>query len=144
MEKICFNDLTDIEKQMFDKAKESFKNGYAPYSKFKVGASVLSAAGNIYSGCNVESVDYTLTTHAEMNAIDTMVSNGDRIINKILIFMDTSSEYAVPCGLCRQKILEFSEDDTEIICMHSDGNGHRTSIKELMPYVFKPEHIDED
>ncbi len=146
MEKILFEDLNDIEKQMLEKAKAVMKNAYAPYSDFKVGASVLSEKGNIYAGCNVESVDLTLTTHAEMNAIDTMVAQGERKIKKILVVMYADSGYGMPCGLCRQKILEFADEKVEILGVNLNKNGDiqdifRTDLKEILPYPFGTEYL---
>lgn len=146
MKKIEFDDLSEREIEIFNKAKETMKNAYAPYTNFKVGAAVLSKSGNIYSGCNVESVDLTLSTHAEMNAIDTMVAQGGKKIDKIIIVLSSNEEYAVPCGLCRQKILEFSDNDVEIIginLMKNDDvkNIYRTSLKEVLPYSFGPEYL---
>ena len=146
MEKITLTDLTDIEKKMLDKALISRNNGYAPYSDFKVGASLLSEKGNIYLGCNVESVDFTLTTHAEMNAIDAMITKGERKIKKILITMKADSGYGMPCGLCRQKMLEFALKDMEIIGVNLDKQDkirdiYRTTIEEILPYPFGPEHL---
>ncbi|MBU1078366.1 MAG: cytidine deaminase [Spirochaetes bacterium] len=146
MEKITFEDLTDQEKELYAQAKAVRVNAYAPYSDFKVGASLLSSNENIFSGCNVESVDFTLTTHAEMNAIDTMVASGEQKIKTIVIVMEAESGYGMPCGLCRQKILEFALDNTAIFGINLDGKGeirdiYKTSIKEVMPYSFGPEYL---
>ena len=146
MKKVVFNDLKDIEKKMLDSAVKCRGNAYAPYSNFKVGAAVLSEKGNIYSGCNVESADLTLTTHAEMNAIDSMVSCGEKAIKEILIVMETDFGCSIPCGLCRQKILEFAAGKTEIIGVNLDKKGeirsiYRTTINELLPHPFKSEYF---
>lgn len=146
MEKISFDDLLEIEKELFNKAKAVRDNAYAPYSKFKVGASLITDNGDIYSGCNVESVDFTLTTHAEMNAIDTMIANGGGKIKEIVIVMQADTGYGMPCGLCRQKILEFALDDTKIFGINLKSTGEikdvfKTSIKEIMPFSFGPEYL---
>jgi len=140
MQKKEYKNLSREDKKLIDLAKKVRKNAYAPYSKFKVGAIVISKKGNIYSGCNVESVDYTLTTHAEMNAIDTMVANGDKEIKRIIIVMDCGKEIPVPCGLCRQKILEFSKnlEKVEILTYSiKDKFVYKFSLKELLPYAFE-------
>ncbi len=146
MEKISFDDLSEIEKELINKAKAARENAYAPYSKFKVGAALFTDNGDIYSGCNVESVDFTLTTHAEMNAIDTMIANGGGKIKEIVVVMQADTGYGMPCGLCRQKILEFASDDTKIFGINLKFTGEikdvfKTSIKEIMPFSFGPEYL---
>ena len=89
MKQIQFSDLTPTQQTLVNKAIEVREFAYAEYSKFKVGAALIDINQNIHTGCNVESADYTLTTHAEMLAIDSMVKSGctemseiDRILNQ--------------------------------------------------------------
>jgi cytidine deaminase len=121
-------------KKLFDLATAVRQNAYAPLSKFKVGAAVVTAEGKFYVGCNVESAAYTITTHAEMNAIDTAVANGDRNFIKILIITN-SPKPIFPCALCRQKIMEFSEE-AEVIATIPSGEMRTMKIKELYPESF--------
>jgi cytidine deaminase len=74
MRTIILKDLLPSDRKAADLCVSVRQNAYAPYSGFKVGAAAVSKNGKIFAGCNVESADYSLTTHAEMNAIDTMVS----------------------------------------------------------------------
>ncbi len=146
MEKISIDDLSDVEKDLFKHAEKVRENAYTPYSNFKVGSALLSEKNKIYSGCNVESVDLTLTTHAEMNAIDTMIAHGEQKIKVIVIVMTADFGYGMPCGLCRQKILEFAMDDISIIGININIDGEirdifKTNIKELMPFSFGPEYL---
>src|SRR3954470_5071926 len=82
---------------------------YAPYSKFRVGAAVLTEAGEIFSGCNVENASYGLTICAERNAIFQMVSKAVSPIRAIVIYTPTQTPSA-PCGACRQVINEFGPE----------------------------------
>ena len=87
-------------------------------------------------------MDLTLTTHAEMNAIDTMVADGEKKIKKLLIVMASNSQYPMPCGLCRQKMHEFALSNMEIIGInlnkkHRIKNIFRTAIEEMLPYPFE-------
>lgn len=146
MEQINFDQLSEQEKELYNQAKNVREKAYAPYSHFKVGAALLTDNNNIYSGCNVESVDYTLTTHAEMNAIDTMIAHGENRIKIIVIVMEAEEGYGMPCGLCRQKILEFALKDTLIYGINLDKNGdirdiNKTNIQEVMPFAFGPEYL---
>ncbi len=147
MQQIPLEELSEIEKKLYEEAFNARENAYAPYSNFKVGAALVTNNGNIYKGCNVESVDLTLTTHAEMNAIDTMVLNGERKIKEIVIVMVSEVGYGMPCGLCRQKILEFGDKDTVIIGINlkEDGsllNINKTTLGEVLPFSFGPEVLE--
>lgn len=121
-------------KELFEHASKVRENAYAPISKFKVGSAVLAANGKIYVGCNVESATFTNTTHAETNAIDTAVADGQVKIVKILIITSSPSPLP-PCALCRQKIAEHS-DDAEIISATVEGDFKTQKITELYPEPF--------
>lgn len=141
MKKVELNQLSKKQIELIEAAIQVRKNAYAPYSKFKVGAAVLDENGNIHTGCNIESIDYTLTSHAEMVAIDTMVKSGCRNLKEIAIVLK-STAYPVPCGLCRQKMVEFSNSDVSIICVNLDSDEQikeifSTSLSLLLPYAFK-------
>lgn len=95
---------------------------YAPYSKFKVGAAVLTSDGLIYKGCNIENESYGATVCAERVAIYKAVSEGKKIV-KIAIASD-SNDFTYPCGICRQVMSEFMKDATIVV-------GNPSQIKEL-------------
>ena len=97
-------------KELLDKAKEVSQNAYVPYSKFKVGACVLTEDGNTFSGCNFENVSYGLTICAERNAIGTAIAEGQRKIKAIAIY-SPNEDNCVPCGACRQVLAEFKCDE---------------------------------
>lgn len=141
MEQINKKDLSKEQIKLFALAVKARENAYSPYSGFKVGAALRSSTGATYSGCNVESVDFTLSSHAEMVAIDQMILEGGREISEILVCMETE-QLPVPCGLCRQKMLEFKgESDISIICVNIDKDSKvkeiiKTNLSELLPYSF--------
>ena len=82
--------MCKVKKDLIQRAKEASEKAYAPYSKFKVGAAILSTSGQIFSGCNVENAAYPQGTCAEAGAISAMVVAGDLKIFKIAIFVNTS------------------------------------------------------
>ena len=120
--------------QLLERAVEARKNSYSPYSKFPVGAAVLTKDGKIYTGCNVENAAYGLTICAETIAIAKAVSEGSRDIAAVAVAADTD-DVCRPCGSCRQVILEFGE---EIVIIMGNLKGVRDtkSIKELIPFSF--------
>ena len=124
-------------KLLVDKAIEARKNSYSPYSKFKVGASILLKDGSYILGCNVENVSYGLTNCAERTALFKLVSDGyskDDVI-AMAIVGDTSNPIA-PCGACRQVMMELLNQDTLVVLANLNGNYLETTVKDLMPYSF--------
>jgi len=141
MKKVEYEELNTLYQQLINKAIAVRENASANYSKFKVGAALLDENGNIHCGINVETADYTLTTHAEMLAVDNMIMSGAREIKAIAIALSSNDEYAVPCGLCRQKMSEFSQPECDIICVNLNSEYkiktiYITNLEELLPFPF--------
>jgi len=117
-------------------AWKAHDNAYAPYSGFKVGAAVVSAAsGRIYSGCNVENSSYGATICAERNAITTAVSAEGAIGIDILVVTSDDDPPAPPCAVCLQVIAEFAKPETKVILVSRKGRSEY-SFKELLPKPF--------
>ena len=98
--------MTDSE--LFAVAREAMKNSYSPYSKFKVGAALLTKEGKVFTGVNVENSSYGATVCAERTAVVKAVSEGYREFEAIAVA--SSEGIASPCGICRQFIFEFGDD----------------------------------
>lgn len=121
--------------ELIDKAVEASKQSYSPYSKFAVGACVLTEDGCTYNGCNFENSSFGLTICAERNAIGSAIADGKRKIRAVAIY-SPNSDYCYPCGACRQVINEFkSNDGVDIITTGQNGLNIRT-INELLPEGF--------
>ena len=110
------------------------ERAYAPYSKFQVGAALLTGTGRVYQGCNIECASYTPTNCAERTAFFKAVSEGHRDFDTIVI-AGRSDDYCVPCGTCRQVMMEFAPDLT-VICLNKKGESRKFALKELLPYGF--------
>lgn len=117
------------------------ENAYAPYSKFKVGAAVLSQDGVIYSGCNVENIAYPEGTCAEAGAIAAMVAAGSTRLTEVFVVAD-SKQPVSPCGGCRQKLAEFGASDTKVTLANLDGVRITMTLAELLPGAFGSAHMD--
>jgi len=112
---------------------------YAPYSKFLVGAALLSEDGRIFTGCNVENASYGLTICAERNAVFAAVAAGCRTFTHIVIATDTPQP-TPPCGACRQVLFEFSPN--LIIGLATPaGLQSRYTLGELLPGAFGPKSL---
>ena len=120
--------------KLFDLAKQARLNAYAPYSKFSVGAAIVTDKGNFYSGCNVENASYPCGTCAESGAIAAMVCNGETNIAEILVIADT--DCILPCGNCLQKIAEFASMDTLVHSADLQKIVQTKKMSEIFPQRF--------
>ncbi len=118
-------------------ATQARERAHAPYSNYKVGAALLTTAGKIYSGCNVENAAYGLCMCAERTAIFKAVSEGDHDFTAIAV---VTANGGSPCGSCRQVMREFAPHLTVIIA-DTAGNHRVTTLSELLPDSFGPEHL---
>ena len=138
---------------LIEKAAEAAKIAYSPYSKYHVGAALLTKTGEIFTGCNVENASYGATNCAERTAFFKAVSEGfqefeaiaivggpSQIICKETVEMGENpiefSDYAYPCGVCRQVMQEFCERDFRIIVAKSVEDYNEYTLGELLPFGF--------
>lgn len=124
-------------KELLNKAKEAMKNSYSPYSGFRVGAAV-SDGTHIFTGCNIENASYGVTICAERCAIANAISAGITHFEKIAI-VSSSGDYTMPCGVCRQTMLEFMEDG--FIIVTNGKNIKEFKVKELLPGGFSADDM---
>ena len=128
------------EENYISATKEAMSKAYVPYSNYPVGALIVTDNGNTYSGCNVENASFPLGNCAEASAIASMVIGGERKIKTIYV-MTKNDEGGIPCGGCRQRIREFSDENTQIMMCSPDGVQQRINLSELLPNSFGPEHL---
>ncbi len=118
-------------------AADAAKNAYAPYSHFRVGASVLLEDGSIFTGCNVENASYRLTNCAEETAIGNAINTaGPAIRLRAVAIANLNDAASSPCGGCRQLLLEFGSPTTWVFFPDVDGPAD-SSLIGLVPYGFK-------
>ena len=120
-------------------AIKAMDNSYSPYSGFKVGAALLCDNNKAYTGCNIENAAYSPTNCAERTAFFKAVSEGERYFEKIAIVGGNNgiiTDYITPCGVCRQVMREFCNDDFVIIVAKSENDYKEYSLIELLPQSF--------
>lgn len=120
--------------ELIKKARRAREYSYSPYSKYKVGAALLTAAGNVYAGCNIENASYSLTICAERAAVAGAVSAGEREFAAIAIAGKNSA--IRPCGSCLQVLYEFSPDMTVVIAGDSDDY-ILYNLRDMLPFPFE-------
>ena len=123
--------------KLFELAKTARSFAYIPYSKFAVGAVLVTEDDETILGCNVENASYGLTNCAERTAIFKAVSEGKRKFKKLVVIGDTDGPIS-PCGACRQVISEFCEPDMPVILTNMKGDVQETTVAELLPWAFTP------
>ncbi len=126
-------------KLLIEKALEAQEKAYVPYSKFRVGACLLTEDDKIYTGCNIEIASYSPTICAERTAIFKAVSEGHKKIKAIAVVGD--SDFTFPCGVCRQVIREFGKD-AKIIIANSVDDYKVFTLDEILPHSFGPEDLE--
>ncbi len=119
---------------LLEHAKLARERAYVPYSKFKVGAALLTKTGKIYEGCNIENASYGLANCAERTAIFKAISEGETELEAIAVVADTSKPVA-PCGACRQVISEFNPKMI-VILGNLKGDVSEYTIDQLLPGAF--------
>ena len=126
--------------QMFEAATKVKERAHVPYSKFKVGAAILTENNHIVVGCNVENAAYPQSQCAEASAIGNMVSQGYSIIKEVLV-IGSGDLLCSPCGACRQRIREFASLKTPIHMCNTKGHLKTSTLQELLPDSFGPENL---
>lgn len=121
-------------KELYKKAVEAMPNAYAPFSKFKVGAALLTKTGEVFTGVNVENSSYGGTICAERTAFVKAISEGFREFEALAVV--TSEGFGWPCGICRQFMFEFSPE-LKVISGPDEDNLKIYELNELLPEGFK-------
>ena len=122
-------------------AREAYEASYAPYSEYPVGAAVLTAEGAVYTGCNVEVANYSNSLHAEEIALGSAVADGHREFDLLAVASETQ-DGVTPCGMCRQTLAEFCDDEFEILCdTGNNADPRRYTLGELLPEAIARDHL---
>lgn len=136
--------MTELE--LCRKAIEAKQKAYAPYSGFCVGAALLSADGQVFTGCNVENASFSPTICAERAAIVKAVSEGVRSFSMLAVVGgkgETIAPATPPCGVCRQVLGEFCGPDVPILLVQSETEYTTVTLGELLPFAFGPGFVKE-
>lgn len=131
--------MTEI-KDLIQRALEIKKRAYAPYSNFHVACVVMTKSGKVFEGVNIENAAYSPTLCAERNALSSAITEGEREFSYIVVTGD--SDYTYPCGVCRQFIREFADDNTRIIVAKDEDSYKTYTIEELLPYSFSKKDLE--
>ncbi len=126
------------DEQLIALAKEAMQRSYSPYSRFKVGACLMSEDGRVFTGTNIENASYGMTICAERAAMFTAVGEGAKEFSTIAIVAEGSPPW--PCGACRQVLNEFAPDIRVLVAWGKDQTG-QAKLSELLPHSFGPKDL---
>ncbi|WP_126427739.1 cytidine deaminase [Brevibacillus marinus] len=126
--------------ELLKQAIEARKRAYVPYSRFAVGAALLSQGGTVYLGCNIENAAYPLCNCAERTALFKAVSEGERSFQALAVVAD-SPQPVPPCGACRQVLAELCPPAMPVILANMRGEVLQTTVAELLPGAFTKEDL---
>ena len=127
---------------LVSRAREALDTAYAPYSEYRVGAALRAADGTVYTGCNVENANYSNSLHAEEVAIGRAIADGTRTFESLAV---TTGERdgVTPCGMCRQTLSEFCDEDFPVYCDEGEEvTTHR--LGDLLPETITARHLGVD
>ncbi|AIE79098.1 cytidine deaminase [Bacillus tropicus] len=128
------------KKKYIEEANKMLEKAYIPYSKFPVGAALVTKEGKIYTGCNIENASYGLCNCAERTAIFKAVSEGERDFSYLVITGETDGPIS-PCGACRQVIAEFCDPKMPVLLTNVKGDEKEVTVEQLLPGAFSIEDL---
>jgi len=124
-----------LQNRLLEAARLALENAYAPYSRFRVGAALVTPSEKVFTGCNVENGSYGLTICAERNAVFQMAASGEHKIRALLVAADTD-ESIPPCGACLQVMAEFADTKTTVWLAGRSGSIREFRFFDLLPQAF--------
>ena len=132
------------DKELYNSAIKAMEHSYSPYSECKVGAALLCKNGKVFTGTNIENAAFGPTVCAERVAVFKAVSEGEKDFSKIAVVGGKNgviNGIFAPCGVCRQVLREFCEDDFEILLGETEDSFKTVTLKELLPLSFSPDDV---
>ena len=128
--------MDDNEGRLYRAAWDALRFSYAPYSEYSVAAAIMTEDGKVFTGVNVENASYGLTVCAERVALFNAVTAGYRSFTHLLVVSNDEGNLPLPCGACRQVLMEFSPGIKIIVAGKDYEKALSYSLKELLPHAF--------
>jgi cytidine deaminase len=125
--------------ELYEAAKKAQEKSFSPYSKFRVGAALLTSSGKVFTGCNIENSSFSLTVCAERTALFKAISEGEHTFIKMVIVSD-AEDFIAPCGACRQVISDLA-GNIDIVMTNAQGESKTVQLNDLLPYAFGKSYL---
>ncbi|WP_232688411.1 cytidine deaminase [Halobacterium zhouii] len=126
--------------ELLDAARGALADAYVPYSEYTVGAALVTADGDVYTGCNIENANYSNSLHAEEVALSRAVAEGHTEFSKLVV-ASGERDGVTPCGMCRQTLAEFCTETFPVLC-DEDGDLVEYTLGELLPNTITREMVE--
>ncbi|MFD1641875.1 cytidine deaminase [Halohasta litorea] len=126
---------------LIERAREALDSAHVPYSEYRVGAALRTADGGVFVGCNIENANYSNSLHAEEVAVAEAVKTGHREFTRLAV-TSAARDGVTPCGMCRQTLAEFADEDLEIVCDRGERVDTYT-LGELLPNTISEKTLDD-
>jgi cytidine deaminase len=130
-----------VTDELIQAARAALETAYVPYSEYTVGAALRTADGTVFTGCNIENANYSNSLHAEEVAIAEAVKNGHREFDRLAV-SSGARDGVTPCGMCRQTLAEFCDDDLLVVCDAGGGSTTTHTLGELLPETIGPATLE--
>jgi cytidine deaminase len=130
-----------VTDELLDRARATLDAAYVPYSEYPVGAALRTADGTVFTGCNVENANYSNSLHAEEIALGRAVTAGHREFDALAV-ASGARDGVTPCGMCRQSLAEFCDDDFPVVCDEGDGDTSEYTLGELLPATIGADTLE--
>ncbi|OVE85745.1 cytidine deaminase [Natronolimnobius baerhuensis] len=127
---------------LIEAARDIQSQAHVPYSEYRVGAALETADGEVFVGCNLENANYSNSLHAEEVAIAEAVKEGHREFSRLAV-SSSRHDGVTPCGMCRQTLTEFCDDDLRVLCDEGEGaEPTEYTLGELLPNTISQETLE--
>lgn len=130
----------DTDHDLIERARSALTAAYVPYSEYRVGAAIETADGAVFTGCNIETANYSNSLHAEEVAVSKAVTNGHREFVRLAV-TSSARDGVTPCGMCRQTLAEFCDDDLRVLC-DEDDHISEYSLGGLLPNAISLDTLE--
>ena len=127
--------------ELVERARDALEAAYVPYSDYRVGAALRTADGTVYTGCNIENANYSNSLHAEEVAIADAIADGHRAFDRLAV-SSGARDGVTPCGMCRQTLSEFCDDELPVICDEGAESTSEYTLGELLPETIGPDTLE--
>ena len=130
-----------MPESLVTRAREALEQAYVPYSEYTVGAALRTVDGEVFVGCNIENANYSNSLHAEEVAVAEAVKNGHREFDRLAV-SSGAQDGVTPCGMCRQTLAEFCDEDLVVVCDEGGEETTEYALGELLPNTISLDTLE--
>ncbi|QIB74552.1 cytidine deaminase [Halogeometricum borinquense] len=130
-----------MPESLVTRAREILEQAHVPYSEYRVGAALRTVDGEVFVGCNIENANYSNSLHAEEVAVAEAIKNGHREFDRLAV-TSGARDGVTPCGMCRQTLAEFCDEDLVVVCDEGGEETTEYTLGELLPNTISLDTLE--